>query len=370
MDRISSNDRLPSLDDSAATPSAQDAAPTSNGDGVNAAGANGKGRMRGGANAVSSGRPNDSTESAANDPLARYARRIPWFTVFRIAAVRKFLMGWSHVFGMKGLYLLGQFFGTCEFLVDYNRRGRVLRKLRELFGDYFTPRQRLAHARRYFMRIRCDKMFYTIMDRIPRGKLMNRIKLINREYIDDGLARGKGIYVALCHFGSHYIAGLMMTLLGYEVSGLRDPKESPVRRYIQDKYRETFPEVARMQVFPANSFPRGVYRCLQRNTIVASLIDPDRKRSDSAKWTTVRMFGEERELLAGPLQIAFRCGATTLQGFVVSRKNFYYQLIVMPPLIEPGQERDDETTIQLVAQRYAASVEEFARAHPDHMMNI
>lgn len=298
------------------------------------------------------------------------ARPIPWFTLVRIVFVRKFLMGWAHIFGMSGLYFLGQFFGTCEFIVDYRRRGRVTRKLKLLFGDHFTPRQRVAHARRYFMRIRCDKMFYTIMDRIPRGKLLNRIKLVGREHIDAGLARGKGVYIALCHFGSHYVAGLMMALLGYEISGLRDPKESAVRRYIQDKYRESFPEVAKLGVFPANSFPRQVYRRLQNNTIVTSLIDPDRRRGENTKTTTVQMFGEDRELLAGPLQIAFRCGATTVQGFVISRKNFYYQLIVMPPLIDPGREKDDDETIQLVAQRYAESVEEYARQYPDHLMNI
>ena len=298
------------------------------------------------------------------------ARPTPWFTLARIIFVRKFLMGWAHIFGMSGLYFLGQIFGTCEFLVDYRRRGRVLRKLKDLFGDDFTPRERVAHARRYFMRIRCDKMFYTIMDRIPRGKLLNRIKFIGREHIDAGLARGKGVYVALCHFGSHYVAGLMMALLGYEISGLRDPKESAVRRFIQGKYRESFPEVARMQVFPANSFPRQVYRRLQNNTIVSSLIDPDRRRGENTKTTRVTMFGEPREILAGPLQIAFRCGSTTVQGFVISKKNFYYQLIVMPPLIDPGREKDDDETINLVAQRYADSVEEYARRHPDHLMNI
>ncbi|MBK8267657.1 MAG: lysophospholipid acyltransferase family protein [Planctomycetes bacterium] len=323
-----------------------------------------------GESAPTSGARDEVSQPSNDTTPSKQTKPIPLFTIARIASVRMFLMGWSHVFGMSGLYFLGQLFGTCEFLIDYNRRRRVMQKMAELFGNSFTPKQRFAHARRYFMRIRCDKMFYTIMDRIPRGKLMNRIKLIDRHYIDDGLAREKGVYVALCHFGSHYIAGLMMALLGYEVSGLRDPKESTVRRYIQQKYRETFPEVEKMAIFPANSFPREVYRRLKRNTLVASLIDPDRRRSETAKWTTVKMFGVDRELLAGPLQIAFRCGATTVHGFVVSRKNFYYQLIVMPPLVEPGQERDDEETIQLAAQRYAQSVEKFALAHPDHLMNI
>lgn len=220
------------------------------------------------------------------------------------------------------------------------------------------------------MRIRCDKMFYTIMDRIPRRKLMNRIKLVGRSHLDDALAKGRGVYVALCHFGSHHVAGLMMALLGYELAGVRDAKESPVRRYIQQKYRETFPEVSKMRLFAATSFPRGIYRQLQANKIVASLLDADRKRGEQTKTLPATLFGEPRALLIGPLQIAIRCGATTLQGFVVSRRHFYYQLILTPPLIEPGQVEDEAETIASAIRRYAEVVERFARENPDHLMNI
>lgn len=315
---------------------------------------------------------NNRTASKPNGapPLPRQPRPIPRLTRLRILSVRAFLMGWVHCFSLSGLYRLGQFFGTLEFLTDYKRRRRVERKLVSFFKDEFPASWRRRVNWRYFMRMRCDKMFYTIMDRIPRGKLMNRIKLVGRRHIDDALANGNGAYVALCHFGSHHVAGLMMALLGYELAGVRDPRESAVRRYILQKYRETFPEVSRVQFFPATSFPRGIYRFLKSNRIVASLLDADRKRGEHTKTHLATVFGEERAFLVGPLQIAFRCGATTLQGFVESRRNFYYRLIITPPLIEPGTGEDEAGTIARVIQHYADGVERFARKHPDHLMNI
>jgi len=308
--------------------------------------------------------PNRS-ETPKSDP-----KPIPAFTRMRIWFVRSFLVTWIRCFSLSGLYQLGRFFGTLEFLVDYKRRRRVSVKLQSFFKDERSAAWRRGVTWRYFMRIRCDKMFYTIMDRIPRGKLMNRIKLIGRENIDKALADGRGLYVALCHFGSHHIAGLMTALLGYELAGVRDQKESAVRRYIQQKYRETFPEVSAMQMFTATSFPRGIYRHLQGNKIVASLLDADRKRGEHTKTFPVTIFGEHRAFLIGPLQIAIRCGSTTLQGFVVSRRNFYYQLIVTEPLIDPEAVVDEAETVSHVIQRYADGVEEFARQHPDHLMNI
>lgn len=309
-------------------------------------------------------------ESAGENPSNE--RPIPLGTRLRIGFVRGFLVFYAHCFGLSGLYRLGRFFGILEYACDYRRRARVHRKLESLFGDEMSPARRRQVTRRYFMRVRCDKMFYTIMDRIPRGKLLNRIKIKNVYNVDDGLARGKGLYVALCHYGSHHVAGLMMALRGYKLAGVRDPKESHVRRYIQQRYRETFPEVAAMKFVFASSFPRVIYRHMQSNAIVASLLDVDRNRGENTKTCTVTFFGQERQWLTGPVQMAVRCGATIIQGFVVSRKNFYYQLIATPPLAEPTEAAaaDEEKVVTEIVQHYAAAVEQFVREHPDHVMNI
>jgi lauroyl/myristoyl acyltransferase len=295
---------------------------------------------------------------------------IPPITRARIGLVRAFLMLWVRCFSLSGLYVLGRFFGTLEYIIDYRRRGRVHRKLASMFKDEFDLPWRRRMARRYFMRIRCDKMFYTIMDRIPRNKLMNRIKPRGRKYVDAALAQNRGVYIALCHFGSFHVAGLLGALLGYELVGVRDPKESPVRRYIGKKYRESFPEVARMKLFYSGQFPREIYRNLKDGKIVASLLDVDRIRGEHLKTCPVRFFGETREFLTGPVQMAIRCGATVVQAFVVSRRDFYYQLSSTPPLYQPADGADEETVLPKVMQRYADGVEQFAREHPDHLMNI
>lgn len=299
-------------------------------------------------------------------------RPIPLGTRLRIGFVRGFLVFYARCLGLSGLYRLGRFFGTLEYFCDYRRRGRVHRKLQSLFRDEMS-RSRLREVTwRYFMRVRCDKMFYTIMDRIPRGKLLNRIKIKNVHHVDDGLARGKGLYVALSHYGSHHVAGLMMALRGYKLAGVRDPKESHVRRYIQQRYRETFPEVAAMKLVYASSFPRVIYRHMQSNAIVASLLDVDRNRGENTKTCNVTFCGQERQWLTGPVQMAVRCGATIIQGFVVSRKNFYYQLIATPPLVDPeiAANSEEDAVVSGILQTYATAVEQFVREHPDHVMNI
>jgi lauroyl/myristoyl acyltransferase len=296
-------------------------------------------------------------------------RPIPFFVRVRIWLVRAFLVLWVRCFSLSGLYFLGRVFGTLEYLIDYRRRGRVKALLKTMFKSDYSPVWASKVTRQYFMRIRCDKMFYTILDRIPRNKIMKRIKFTGKKHLEAVLAQKKGVYVAICHFGSFHVAGLLGALMGYDIIGVRDPKVSHVRRYIQKKYRDTFPEIARMKMFYSGAFPREIYRQLKSGGIVASLADVSRQRGQ-LRTVPVKIFGETRTFLTGPLQIAIRVGAQSIQCFVVSRRKFYYQLIVTPPICEPTGNDNEETLLPQVMQRYADGVEHFAHEYPDHLMNI
>ena len=50
------------------------------------------------------------------------------------------------------------------------------------------------------------------------------------------------MYVCMSHIGSHHVLALIIALKGYRVAGVRDPNEGTLRRYVQRKYEETFPE--------------------------------------------------------------------------------------------------------------------------------
>lgn len=306
----------------------------------------------------------------APEPPRRLTGPIPRPVRARIWVVRAFLTGWSRLFGLNGLYALGRFFAVCEHATDYKRRRRVHARLEMFFKSDVSPAWRRTVARRYFMRIRCDKMFYTIMDRIPRDKLMARMHIVGREHLEAALDRKKGVFVALCHFGSHHIAGMAMALLGYRLAGVRDPKESHVRRYIQEKYRQTFPEVAQMKMFYSDAFPRELYRYYQDNEIVAALLDVDPQRGQTLKTQPIRFFGETREFLTGPLRIAIRQGAVALQGFVISRPGFHYDFVLTPALLDPDSIVDERQAIADALQHYADGVEQHAREHPEHLMKI
>ncbi len=310
--------------------------------------------------------PAQPGSSAAPRPAEK---RLSAYDRLKFGVVRWFLAGWARAFSLKGLYWFGLTFGFIEYLINFKRRARYRRELARVFPEGISLAESRRIIRDYFCRTRCDKLFYLIFDRLSREKIMNRIRFHGREYLDDALARGHGVYVMLSHHGSHHVAALLMALLGYKCAGVRDPNEGALRVYIQEKYARTFPEYAAIRVLYSFSFPREIYRCFQENRVVGTALDVGRLRGQTLKTCPVRVFGQTREYLTGTLQVALRCGATICQAFVVSRPNFYFRLIVKPPLHIPAEGERGENTelIARLMQMYADGIEAHVRENPDHI---
>ncbi len=283
--------------------------------------------------------------------------------------VRGFLWGWARLFSLKGLYLFGRFFGLCEWLINYKRRRRFHERIRNLMGEYYDPqdpKHRWA-CLHHFTRTRCDKLFYLIFDKLPREKILKRIRFHNQHILDEALERNKGTYVSLSHYGSHHVLILLMALMGYKVAGVRDRNEGALRRYVQQKYDETFPEFREIRMFFADTYPRDLYRCFKDNYILGTALDVGRHRGKHLKTAKVNLFGKEREFLTGTMQIALRCGAPVLQGFLISKKNFYFHVLVKGPLIDPDINSDESEVLQTAMQKYTDNIAEQFLEHPSHI---
>ena len=281
--------------------------------------------------------------------------------------VRGFLWAWVKCFSLKGLYLFGTAWGTCEWALNYHRRRRFYERLRLVVGRSMSAQAERRACLDHFRRTRSDKLFYLIFDKLPREKILNRVKFHNRELIDDALKLGKGAYVCMSHNGSHHVCILLMALLGYKVAGVRDKNEGSLRRYVQEQYERSFPEFRAIRVFFADTFPRNLYRCFQEGFVLGSALDVGRDRGSHLRTVPVQLFGQEREFLTGTMQIALRCGAPILQGFVVSQKNFYFHLIVKGPLVDPTTEADEPEILQAAMQKYADNIGKHIVQYPDHI---
>jgi lauroyl/myristoyl acyltransferase len=311
---------------------------------------------------------NDNGKTLTRAEARRQARRssLSWFVSVKYIFIRAWLLGIVKLFGLDGLYKFGVFFGTCEYLLQYKKRKRMYIRLAELFGKPLPIKQAREICRKQMCRIRCDKMIYTIMDRINRQALLDRFTIEGQEYMDQAIKHGKGTFFMFSHQGSHHLGGILLTLSGYPIIGLRDPNESPLRIYIQEQYEKSFPEFRDLQIMPSDSFARSFFKAFRENKIVAAAMDIWRDRGN-VRTVKVKFFGQEREIMSGMTHIALKSQAAILVGFVLSMPNYNFKVIFQPWLNDPQTDTESEETIVRVMQEYAGIIENHVKKYPDHI---
>jgi predicted LPLAT superfamily acyltransferase len=256
-------------------------------------------------------------------------------------------------------------FGTIEWVINYRRRRRYASALNVVLGRQATTSERRRATRGYFMRTRCDKLYYLTFDRMSKLDVVSRFSIGNQDLLDDALAGGRGVYIALAHQGDHHILGLLLVQRGYRLAGVRDRDEGPLRRYVQERLDRLFPEIPRPRILFSDTFPREMYRALQGGSVLVSLMDVARVRAEHQKMEDVRVFGRKRQFVSGPLRIALRCKCPVLQAFLVPRDDFRYHFEIVEMLLDPQTMEDEESAVGRALETYAANVERFMREHPE-----
>lgn len=177
-------------------------------------------------------------------------------------------------------------------------------------------------------------------------------------YIEQGLAAGKGVIVALPHVGGWEWAGRWLAQRNLGVSAVVEVLES------REAY-EAFLQVRRSQginVIPLDDRAGiAVQEALSANHVVCLMSDRDIQRNG----VEVDFFGERTTAPAGPAFFALRTGAMLLPTSVYfTRRVDGHHTVVRPPLTLPtrGRLRDD---VQRLTQLLMAELEVLIRRAPE-----
>lgn len=304
----------------------------------------------------------ESGGSGSEGPISR----LSWVERAKFATIRGFLATLAWALSLSGLYRFGQLFGTIEYLLQYRRRRIFAERLKAIYNGAITASETRRHTWRHFCRLRCDKFFYTIFDKLPHRKILSRVTFDGRQILDAALERGKGVYLLFSHHGAHHVGACLLCLSGYRLTGVRDARESTLRRYISNRFSTSFPEFQEVRIFHNNAFPRELFRSFHENRVVGSALDVERLRHSQLKTVEVDIFGKPQEFLTGTLQIALRCQASVVTGFMVCESGYRFRFIFRPVESENGK-ADEMAVVERIMQEYAGRIEEFVLAHPDHI---
>lgn len=303
-------------------------------------------------------------------PAVRPRQALTGWQSFSLVVVHTAASVLLGVLGLGGLYAFGCAFGTMEHLLNHRRRRRFARALAVILERKPTPRERRKWTRAFFQRTRCDKLFYFIIDRLPRDKIDSLVSVSDEALLQESLGRGKGALFGLQHLGSHHIGGMLLALKGFKIAGVRDPNESAARRFMQERWARRHPELPRIRYGFSDTFPREIYRWYREGYLIGAAMDLLKVRDPKQKVTWLEVFGERRPFLTGPMRIALRSGAPVLHGWVEPLGGFRYELVVAGRLIDPDQVTDEEAAIDQAVRAYAATLEDTLKRRPSLLSRL
>src|SRR5436190_9553286 len=177
------------------------------------------------------------------------------------------------------------------------------------------------------------------------------------EHIEAGLARGKGVILALPHLGGWEWAGAWMALRGHRLLAVVENIEPPQLLAWFEEQRASIG----IEVVTLGPDVSGiVLRALRDNRIVCLLSD----RDIAGDGVEVEFFGERTTLPGGPATLALRTGATLVPAAVYFRSGRDHLGVVRPPVPVQrlGRLRED---IARITQALAQEPEILIRAAPE-----
>ena len=109
----------------------------------------------------------EPTSTEAPSAPKRSASLTPWETL-TFTLTHATVSALLAVLSLRGLYHFGRLFGTAEYVINFKKRRRFAKALAHILERKPSGAQRRKWTREYFMLTRCEKLFYLIMDRLPR----------------------------------------------------------------------------------------------------------------------------------------------------------------------------------------------------------
>ncbi len=192
---------------------------------------------------------------------------------------------------------------------------------------------------------------------MPTEEVNRRFSLAGREHIDDAIAAGHGVVMALPHMGNWDAAGHWLAINGYRMTAVAEELEPKEVFDLFYRHRRALG----MDIVPLSEGRRvaelltGV---LADNRILTLLAD----RNLSGRGVEVEMFGEMRKLPSGPAMLALLTGSPLLPCAVFTTPEGWHTLIEPPLEIERTD--DLRADVAAVTRILARSFERYISAAP------
>ncbi len=239
-------------------------------------------------------------------------------------------------------------------------RGHVERatsNMRQVLGPAPDPGEVRRLTRAVFVNYAKYMVDLVRLPSIDPGELLEEVRLVGWERVEEAFATGRGVIFATGHVGSWDLAGAAVAARGLPVNALVETL-TPAR---WNERVQRIRERMGMSAIPVESGLRDMLAALRRKEALAILVD----RPLVDEGVPVTFFGRETRVPGGAATLALRTGATVVPAALLRNPEGPGYVAHIGEPISAGENGRSSSDIQDLTQRIMTWLEELIRRHPD-----
>jgi KDO2-lipid IV(A) lauroyltransferase len=199
------------------------------------------------------------------------------------------------------------------------------------------------------------------MPKLTLEDIKKRVRIKGIENIDGVLGHNRGAIVLTCHIGNWEMGGVIMAMLGYDISAVAlSHKHKDINEFFIKQREEKG-----LKVIQIHHIMKRCISALRRKGLLALVGDRDFTNSG----IVMDFFGMRTSIPKGPAMFALKTGSPIIPGVFIRRNTFDYDLIFDRPIeiVEtPG--KDTEEIVKEASEKFVDAMEKYISSYPEQWL--
>jgi len=265
----------------------------------------------------------------------------------------------ANILPLKLAYSLAKRISEAQYIFAKKDREAVVQNLRLITGKDSKECQELA--RKVFKNFGLYLVDFFRMPNLTKKDIRKRVKVEGIENIDTVLKQNKGGIILTCHIGNWEMGGVVMAMLGYDISAVAlNHKHKNINDFFIRQREEKG-----LKVIPISHIMKRCVSALRRKGLLALVGD----RDFTNNGTVMDFFGIPTSIPKGPAMLALKTDSPIIPGVFVRRDSFNYSLIFDRPIdLKEISGMDKDEIMKKANEKFVASMEKYIRAYPDQWL--
>ena len=253
------------------------------------------------------------------------------------------------------LLALGEAVGSAAFWLGLRRRV-ALDGLRRAFPER-SEAERRAIARAAYRQLGRSLAELVAWRRLTASEVERLVRFVGWDRYQAALAGGRGVVVAVAHFGNWELPARAAANRGMSVTAITRTLREPINEKLLALRRE-----GGMRELPDKKSTDAALRLLRRGETLAVVIDQNMRPS---RGIFVDFFGTQACTTPAAAVFALRTGAPLFLVYDLREPDGTHRVSFEGPFALPSAS-GGQSAVHALTQELTRGVERMVRAHPDH----